>query len=1306
MNKNNYTKPQYSIVFFLCLMYFNVYSQQWSNIGNVEYYFQGDEGYYEILNEYSGRNVPQFDLPDFDETAIFWNNNDFIYYLEITDRSRMWKFSISIKQWKCIYDKESVELYSDGIGVESDQNNPGRRKIGANWIDNDGNLWLFSGEGFSDLWRYNTSTDRWTFISGSLEDGSGMYVDKGASSTISYPSARSRTVISFIDNNNDIILFRGNNSNDLWKYNIAQNEWTWVSGINPVDVSFSVTEFISNDGTELDKNTPAGNNGYSIFWTNENNDYFLLEGNGTRNIYQIWKFEQSSGYWLSEKKIAGFPNHSVFGVEDVSTEPTKHSNSYHWIHENYLYIFGGQATGFGIDYTNVLYKLNLENYNWTWLKGVTKIDKDSIGTNFDQIPLQKNPGFVHGIGNPHELNLPSRRSNGISWIEGNKLYLGYGKARIQYLYDIWALDVTTNNFELSEVGRAPTIDDFNLFTYNKEYEFNNVPQPIYFTLPNEDYYDLATINQGDSLLHFFNNLGVTSTDINTNITKVLKQEMPTNHGEIGVEDESVYPSFRTKILGLHDDKVYLIDYVRFEMYSFNLITNNFTCIKKLDEDGVSELLDFDELNFPSSRVGYASWISKEGNIYLYSGTKREDDTFPKRNTDLWVYDISINQWAWLSGNISGETNENEHFPKGRTRFNHWIDKDDNLWIFGGFIETNTALLAHYHQTDMWKYDIKSNVWEQISMGPGVNNMGYYGDKDEFSIFNTPGGRARYANLVDKNNKFWMINGNALKKQDLDFATDRMVLDDIWMFDPIIKHWVWIDGLQEEVKVNDQYFNYYNNKKPALRIGFSTFPSHPLHNTYSFSKANEAYIYENYIGGLWNINTSDLTPDYNIFGGTAIYDSDLNGCDSLDSPFVNLKIVVNEFDAYTFTDSDGQYFQFCNETICDAFPSYYVDYFNFEPDQVQLDFGGYGQYENVDFCVTPKGDFNDLEVTLIPLSQPNPGFDSNYKIHYVNSGTTTQSDVVISLIYDTEKLDFEESEPDTTDLIYTTYATNFDTLNWVIDELNPFESGMIDISMRTNPNNNPCDSILSIVNISSELIDESPENNSFVLYQKVVASFDPNDKTIAEGNLLPIEKIGDYVHYLIRFENTGTANANFVVLRDFIDEDLFDLSSIVPITASHQFELKMLEDQTMQVYFKNIDLPFEGEDGNKGFFLFKIKSNQELKGGDLLLNTANIYFDYNDPIVTNESESMFEIVLSLKQNETYNGKIYPNPASQYFTFNMKNVVQAEIINSQGVVTPLKLEYNRVDLNNIPQGNYYIKLYYDDDTSTIEHLVKIE
>ena len=129
-------------------------------------------------------------------------------------------------------------------GIESITNNPGNRTHAASVNDTDGNIWMFGGWSkngrLNDLWKYNLSTNAWTWISGdSVSNQCPVRGVKGAPSINNKPGGRA-SVSLWIDAAKNIWFFggvEGNGScsghpfsNELWKYNTVTNEWTWVGG--------------------------------------------------------------------------------------------------------------------------------------------------------------------------------------------------------------------------------------------------------------------------------------------------------------------------------------------------------------------------------------------------------------------------------------------------------------------------------------------------------------------------------------------------------------------------------------------------------------------------------------------------------------------------------------------------------------------------------------------------------------------------------------------------------------------------------------------------------------------------------------------------------------------------------------------------------------------------------------------------------------------------------------------------------------------------------------------------------------------
>ncbi|MEZ4687061.1 MAG: PKD domain-containing protein [Bacteroidia bacterium] len=152
-------------------------------------------------------------------------------------------------------------------------------------------------------------------------------------------------------------------------------------------------------------------------------------------------------------------------------------------------------------------------------------------------------------------------------------------------------------------------------------------------------------------------------------------------------------------------------------------------------------------------------------------------------------------------------------------------------------------------------------------------------------------------------------------------------------------------------------------------------------------------------------------------------------------------------------------------------------------------------------------------------------------------------------------------------------------------------------------------------------DSVPSNNVVIYCDTTTNSWDPNDKQafpqqrLAEGWVLDNEQM---LTYTIRFQNTGTDTAFYVFLRDTLDVATLDISSLKVVGASHDYKLRMLENRELEVRFDNINLPAEiqDEEGSNGFFSFTIERKPNLPYGTEIKNHAAIYFDFNDPVITN------------------------------------------------------------------------------------------
>jgi hypothetical protein len=191
-------------------------------------------------------------------------------------------------------------------------------------------------------------------------------------------------------------------------------------------------------------------------------------------------------------------------------------------------------------------------------------------------------------------------------------------------------------------------------------------------------------------------------------------------------------------------------------------------------------------------------------------------------------------------------------------------------------------------------------------------------------------------------------------------------------------------------------------------------------------------------------------------------------------------------------------------------------------------------------------------------------------------------------------------------------------------------------------------------------------------------------------------VGNYLHYLIRFQNKGTAPAENVVVMDLIDTTKFDMSSLQLTSSSHP-QVTKITDNKVEFLFQGINLPAEIDDepASHGYIAFKIKTKANLAIGDSVENKANIYFDYNFPIETNTATSVVTPLLSNGTFENTSVTIAPNPTKNLVHITSKgNITSVELFDAQGrVLETLMTNKEQVDfdLSQKANGVYFVKIY---------------
>ena len=440
-------------------------------------------------------------------------------------------------------------------------------------------------------------------------------------------------------------------------------------------------------------------------------------------------------------------------------------------------------------------------------------------------------------------------------------------------------------------------------------------------------------------------------------------------------------------------------------------------------------------------------------------------------------------------------------------------------------------------------------------------------------------------------------------------------------------------------------------------------------------------------------------DYTIQGNTKM-DANVNGCDSADGIYPNLKFAITNgsIDSDFVSDNSGAFSIPVQEGTYTITPQIEnASYYNISPLNATFTFPTQNGTSLQSFCAVPNGNHNDLEVIVVPNLPARPGFDATYKIIYKNKGTTTLSGSV-TFQFEDAKMDLVSSTP-----LFSSQATGLLTYNYT--NLQPFETREITITININtPQENPAVNLGDQLNFTAIINplsgDEYLPDNTSSLKQIVVGSYDPNDKTCVEGNEVGPESIGQYVHYVIRFENTGTFPAENIVVKDMIDLTKFDLSTLIPISSSHSFITRIAADGKVEFIFESIQLPFD-DANNDGYVAFKIKTLPSLAVGNTFSNKANIYFDYNFPIETNTAITSIQALGNSDFNLDEYITLYPNPVKNELNIKVNNEISISSVNIYNALGQLVLVATNpsesIDVSGLKTGCYFVKVISDKGTS---------
>lgn len=353
----------------------------------------------------------------------------------------LWTYDATSLQWTWVSGSTATDqagIYGTQ-GTPAPSNIPGARHNAVAWLDPAGKLWLFGGVGcdvtaalgrLNDLWTYDPSTLQWTWVSGSETFGQGgAYGIQGTGSLSNVPGARTEAV-SWIDANGKLWLFGGLGSdsaantgdlNDLWMFDPATVEWTWISGANTINHAGTY----GTQATPAPSNVP-GTRERAVSWMDANGKLWLFGGFGNDSagaaglLNDLWTFDPTTLEWTWVSGKNTINQAGSYGTQRASASsnvPGTRAEAVSWIDSSgMLWLFGGYGLGSAssLGYLNDLWRFDPTTLAWTWESGNDVVNKSG----------------TYGMrGKAASSNVPGGRVSAVSWIDsGGKLWLfgGYG----------------------------------------------------------------------------------------------------------------------------------------------------------------------------------------------------------------------------------------------------------------------------------------------------------------------------------------------------------------------------------------------------------------------------------------------------------------------------------------------------------------------------------------------------------------------------------------------------------------------------------------------------------------------------------------------------------------------------------------------------------------------------------------------------------------------------------------------------------------------------------------------------------------
>lgn len=396
-------------------------------------------------------------------------------------------------------------------------------------------------------------------------------------------------------------------------------------------------------------------------------------------------------------------------------------------------------------------------------------------------------------------------------------------------------------------------------------------------------------------------------------------------------------------------------------------------------------------------------------------------------------------------------------------------------------------------------------------------------------------------------------------------------------------------------------------------------------------------------------------------GTVFFDANNNGTQdqNTENGLSGVTVIITSTNGgvfYAYTDNQGNY---CKNLPAGSY-SVSISSANFQgcnvaPQALTANLSVGQQLNSQNFAVYCQPGICNLKITITPHTTVTPGFPAWYDMQITNIGTGVASGTA-NFFYDAA-LVFNYTNP-----VQTSHNATTRTVSFAVNNLLPGQNLYYWLSFNALTSINLGAPVFTLANINPNCNDVNYTNNVDTIHQTVVGSWDPNNKLAYVTNHDPspafhyVSNINanQRIEYVINFQNTGTAPAVNVVVKDLLSADV-DANSVEILGSSHPMVASRTGNE-LNFKFSNIMLPdsFSNEPASHGFVKFAVNAVNGLPGGHVISDEAEIYFDFNLPIITNDAAVTLLDPTGIEEIGTSaTAVVFPNPMNGFAEFRISN-----------------------------------------------------